>query len=689
MGMGAWLLMNDTAPAAKAAPAPAGYQVADLTVDLTRRRVRRGDSELLSAGLSFDLFLVLLEAAPDLASVNELMHRVWPGLIVSPESVSQRVKIIRRALGDEADQPRYIAGERGRGYRLIAPVTALAATGHPEPSLSAPATATQAAASRARVPDPDSGARRWRRWWPISAAVIVLAVVAGILATQLPNMLSRGAAQAERPSVVVQPARTSVAVLPFVNLTGDPGKDYFSDGMAEEMIDALAQVPGLRVSARTSSFAYKGSNVDARQISRDLGVDTLLEGSVRSAGERIRITAQLIDARSGYQLWSQSYDRHFVDVFKLEDDLAVAIVAAFRQRVDPAVAVAPVRVPPTEDVEAYRMFLQAQEAADSDSQQSWLAAVALYDSALERDPRFARALAGRALARVSLNDVGYPLSHAFEDAERDAREALALSPHLASAHSALGVMDAEHGDWSQAEKDFEAAIEADPADATIRTWHAVRVLFATGQLRRALAEATEGIRLAPADGFPKAMRMMIDQARGDDGSSVRRTDPSLGDAAHGLETAIDVARQGRYADAADRAIDALSPAARAAGGADAMRQAYRALADPALNPAARQTLEAFATRIGTRDVIADRILMLFTMLGAVDLAYHYAYRTLDDASFAGTVGNRFTIWYPEMRPFRRDPRFAAYVARLKLPDYWKRYGPPDGCELKADEITCR
>jgi TolB-like protein len=122
----------------------------------------------------------------------------------------------------------------------------------------------------------------------------------------------------------------SVAVVPFANLTGEPSKEYFSDGMAEELINALANVPGLKVASRISSFAYKGRNTDIRQIARDLGVATILEGSVRSAGERIRVAVQLVNAQTGFHLWSQSYDRKYADIFKLPDDLGSEIVAALR-----------------------------------------------------------------------------------------------------------------------------------------------------------------------------------------------------------------------------------------------------------------------------------------------------------------------------------------------------------------------
>src|SRR5215471_17889361 len=153
--------------------------------------------------------------------------------------------------------------------------------------------------------------------------------------------------------------RKSIAVLPFASLSSDPEKDYFGDGIAEELIHLLARVPGLKVPARTSSFAYKGRNIDVRQIARELGVGMLLEGSVRSAGDRIRVTAQLIEADSGFHVWSQTYDRRFADIFQLQDELAVAIVQALKISLGDG-ELRPLRdAPPTQDVEAYRLFLRA------------------------------------------------------------------------------------------------------------------------------------------------------------------------------------------------------------------------------------------------------------------------------------------------------------------------------------------
>jgi TolB-like protein len=219
----------------------------------------------------FDTLLYFIERRGELLDKTTLMKAIWPNIVVEENSLNQNISTLRRVLGESPGEHRFIVTEPGRGYRFVADVK----------TVTVPASAPRAGVPAEAPPPPAA---------PISS-----------------------------PG---QPSRSSIAVLPFANLTGDPGKEYFSDGMAEELIHTLARIPGLRVPARTSSFAYKGRNTDVRQIARDLQVGAVLEGNVRSADERIRVTAQLIDAESGYHLWSQNYDRKFEDIFELQDALA-------------------------------------------------------------------------------------------------------------------------------------------------------------------------------------------------------------------------------------------------------------------------------------------------------------------------------------------------------------------------------
>src|SRR5512139_2524341 len=195
----------------------------------------------------------------------------------------------------------------------------------------------------------------------------------------------------------------SIAVLPFSNLSGDPAKDYFSDGMSEELLNLLARIPGLQVAARTSAFAYKGRSVDVREVGRELGVETVLEGSVRQAGDKVRITAQLIDTETGFHLWSETYDRELKDIFVVQDEIARAIVERLRIQLAPEEQQLAQRdQAPTQNVEAYEQFLQGRAIWKRRGEQNIRTAISLYQSALARDPAFARAHAALGSAYVVL-----------------------------------------------------------------------------------------------------------------------------------------------------------------------------------------------------------------------------------------------------------------------------------------------
>lgn len=487
----------------------------------------------------------------------------------------------------------------------------------------------------------------------------------------------------------------SIAVLPFVNLTGDPTKEYLSDGMAEEMINALGQVAGLKVSARTSSFVYKGSNVEVRSIAQELGVGTILEGSVRGAGERIRVSAQLVDARSGYQIWSQSYDRKFADIFELQDELAGAVVHAFRRYQNVALPETTARTSPTRNVDAYQLYLQAESVVNG-TPESFLAAIALYDAALERDPRFARALAGRALNRAALVWTGSPLAHGIDEAQLDAERALELDPTLARAHVVLASLSALRGKWSASEASFSKAIAANPGDADFRGRYAVSLLLPTGQLRKARSVASEARRLAPGSSFAQVVLAFVDQAMGADEEAVRLADSAISRGGDPRQMqpvyASAAARSGRYVEAADHAIKVLPLAIRDADGAATVRLAYEALADPSKRQAALTALGSL-----TRDPAWSRadprsrqfLLYLYAKLGALDELYEEMNRLLvqGDGSFPAiiAIGN---LWSPEMRPFRQDARFQGLVEHLGLIEYWSESEPPDDCTLVARKLVC-
>jgi adenylate cyclase len=485
--------------------------------------------------------------------------------------------------------------------------------------------------------------------------------------------------------------RASVAVVPFANLTGEAAKEYFSDGMAEELINLLTRVPGLKVPARTSSFAYKGRNVDVRQIARDLGVTTILEGSVRSAGERIRVTAQLVNAQTGYHLWSQTYDRDFGDVFRLEDDISAQIVEALKSSMNAQLTAAATQVAPTKDPEAYRLFLQGDSGPPT-------AGILLLNQAILRDPDFARAYGARARQRAVAAALGNLTPGALADSEQDANKALALDPTLADAHQALALVKAWQGEWLAAESSYERARQLDPADAFTYLNRASFVLTSSGHLRQAEEESLAAVGLAPANARAAGVLAEVyDQmGRTDDALHYRDRAIALGGRGDVLVQLVGISaslRSGHYDAAAEPTLAVESPGMRSASASAVVRQVFAAFGNPDDKAAAAQTLRALLQRLRLSEpdeLHREDAMIWATKLSDLDLAYEYANWCLDQFARSGTVGTTWGfLWSPEMRPFRQDPRFQAFVARLRLFDYWKQYGPPDDCDLVGERMVCR
>jgi serine/threonine-protein kinase len=290
----------------------------------------------------------------------------------------------------------------------------------------------------------------------------------------------------------------STAVLPFVDLS--PGKDqeYFSDGLTDELITTLSEVPGLRVPARTSSFQFKGQNPDVREVGRRLDVGSVLEGSVRKSGNRLRVSVQLVSVKDGYQLWAESYDRDLADVFAVQEEVARAIVSALRVRLTPTKDSA-LAARPTADLQAYDLYLKGRYAWNQRTGTSLLEAVRYLEQAVARDPSFSRAWA--ALADAYLLVVPYSgtgsVAEAWEKAQAAAQKALALDSTSAEAYTALGYGNTIYGwNWAAAEANFKRAIAADSNYANGHHWYG-DFLAGRGRLEESLGEMSRAHRLDP------------------------------------------------------------------------------------------------------------------------------------------------------------------------------------------------
>ncbi len=292
-----------------------------------------------------------------------------------------------------------------------------------------------------------------------------------------------------RPDLAEARTYDSIAVLPFIDMTGNPENEYLGDGLAEELLNALAGVEGLKVASRTSTFAFKGSNVGATEIGDSLAVATVLEGSVRTSPDRLRVTAQLIDAEDGFHLWSETYDRAPADLLDIQDDLTQQIMDALAVQLSPAATGGQrsgVRRG-TENAEAYDYFLQGRFFWNKRTDEDLDVAVGLFEKAIKADSNFAAAYAGIADARVVPAGWGDDPGMALDTAEAYARRALEIDPALAQAHTSLAYAQLMDLDLEGAEASFRRAIELDPGYPTGHQWYA-EVLIGTGRDDEALRQ---------------------------------------------------------------------------------------------------------------------------------------------------------------------------------------------------------
>ncbi|HEY7027610.1 MAG TPA: protein kinase [Gemmatimonadales bacterium] len=300
-----------------------------------------------------------------------------------------------------------------------------------------------------------------------------------------------------RPHGAPPDGTPSAAVLPFVDLSAEKDQEYFSDGLTDELITALSRIDGLKVAARTSSFQFKNANSDIREVGRKLGVATVVEGSIRKSGNRLRVSAQLVSAKDGYELWSENYDRELADVFAVQEEIARSIVSALQLRLgqhsDSTLAKRPTR-----DLEAYDLYLKGRFAWNQRTGGSLLLASQYFKQAVARDSGFARAYAGLADASILLPQYSAaPPRVVWPEAKAAAAKALALDSTLAEAHTSLayGTMLYEW-DWPAAEAEFKRAITLDPNYPTAHHWYG-DFLAGRGRQEEALKEMRRGLELDP------------------------------------------------------------------------------------------------------------------------------------------------------------------------------------------------
>ena len=393
----------------------AAFIVGDLYLDVGQQRVTRAGSDIALPNLSFQLLVALVRAAPNVLSNESLMTQVWPGLVVSPETVNKRVNLLREALGDDSREPRYITGVRSRGYRLIASVSRVT-EGALLPNLPTPIPEGSARAADSPIPvvpieAPQTDAPKSRlplgRWAALSVltAGLLIAATLGVrwaARHQVEGAIPAPVAPATTPAAIGAPSRT-VAVLPFDSISADPADAYLALGLPEMILNRLSRVSGLSVIARNSSFALATKSIDSREIGRRLNSGYLVGGSVQREADRLRVAVQLVDSAAGTLIWSAHFDRGLHDIFSIEDEIADQLAGALSVRLGELEP----KPPPgarSANLEAYLAFLRGRTLLGRGTVAESEAAVPYFERAIALDPNFASAYASLYDARMQAAD---------------------------------------------------------------------------------------------------------------------------------------------------------------------------------------------------------------------------------------------------------------------------------------------
>lgn len=415
-------------------------KIGEWEVDAPRNELRRGAETVRLEHKVIELLVHLARTPGEVVSREALLDALWPGVVVGDDALTQAMIKVRRALGDDAHQPSYIETISKRGYRLVAPVVA----------------------ARPTARGPEAYPRRR------SATVMAIAVASAIIAVGAALLTTRWPMQEETTAPGKRPVHPTIAVLPFANLSGDRSRDYFSDGITDDIIGTLGRFTELRLISRASVEAFRNRSADAAAIRKELGARYVVKGSVREADGRLRVTVELSDAGSGMVLWADKYDGEGPDVFEIQERIVRNIAGVLATRVSRHELDQATAKPPAE-LEAYHAVLKARALVARGERGPNREAREMLQRALEKSPDYAEAHALMATAHAQRAVFGWmeDTSHGYQLAEQSARRAIALGDpgSRARAHGSLGTILVTRGHYDLALVEANKALELNPSDA--------------------------------------------------------------------------------------------------------------------------------------------------------------------------------------------------------------------------------
>lgn len=612
------------------------FRFGDVAFDPSSGELEKRGRKVRLQEQPFQILMLLLARPGEVVTRDQVRQALWPGdtFVDFDAGLNSAVKRLRDALDDSAEAPRFVETIPRRGYRFIAPVEA--------PPVAAPEpvpTPTPPKPPRSRFP---------RAAVASAAAVLLVVLAAGV-------MWGRRRSEPSGPAPI-----TSIAVLPFENLSGDREQDYFVDGMTDAIITNLAQIRALRVISRTSVTQYERGDKLLPRIAEDLNVDAVVEGTVMRSGERVRVTAQLIHAATDRHLWARTYERELRDVLALQAELAAAVAQAVEVKVRPEEQ-RRLAARGTVDPEAYDAYLKGRFFWNKRSAQGISKAIGYFQQAIARDPDYAPAYSGLSDATRMSGIATRPPREYMPQAEAAARKALALDETLAEAHSSLGgVLYRYHWDWEGAEREFQRSLELDPSYAEGHRAYAI-YLLTVRRHEEAVAEARRARELSP---LSPVINVELATAL----VRVGRYDEAIQQAQKTLEidpkffrayTTLALAYEGQ--GDRPRAVAALEKALPGANRATnhwlGYMYAVTGRRDEALAVAAR--LEKLSRE---RYINPQSIAVVYVGLGDRDRAIAWLEKSYEERSFEmlGFSGGPFDA-------LADDPRFQDLLRRMRLP----------------------
>ncbi len=498
------------------------YEFGPYRVDALRRLLLREGHHVRLPGKAFEILLVLLEEKGRLVDKDELMRRVWPDAVVEENNLTVNMSALRKSLSESPRDHRYLVTVPGRGYQFVADVRQLEGEEGSEAEALFNQKLTRVVAEPVgrngeakplststldlgvgltEVAAPQTGSAVSNIQARSNAAYIISEikrrkqgmriVLAALLATVMVvsyyaySRLSAGSAKA---------GISSIAVLPFANTSDDPNAEYLSDGISESLINSLSQLPGLKVIARSSTFKYKGKEVDLQEVANALGVEAVLTGRVVQRGDALIIRVELVKASDKTQMWGEQYDRKMSDLLAIQREIAGEIVEKLKLKVSGTEKGLAKHY--TESNEAYQLYLKGRFYWNKRTAEALKKSTEYFNQAIEKDPSFALAYAGLADCYVVPAN-RLPPREAMPKAKAAAMRALELDDTLAEAHASLGrVFAAYDWNWTGAEKEYKRAIELNPSYAVAHQWYG-GYFEALGRHNEGLAEKKRALELEP------------------------------------------------------------------------------------------------------------------------------------------------------------------------------------------------